>query len=81
MLASLSLLLMLPFLIPGGTILETLQASGRIPSTLASRWWWEMIVMPHQVWMLFFLSVLLLYEMNAVSDNESAQGVENRCAL
>jgi hypothetical protein len=81
MLASLSLLLMLPFLIPGGTILETLQASGRIPSTLASRWWWQMIVMPHQVWMLFFLSVLLLYEMNSLIDNESAPGVENRCAL
>jgi hypothetical protein len=59
----LSLLLMLPFLIPGGTLLETMQASGRIPSILASRWWWEMIVMPHQVWMLFLLSVLLLYEM------------------
>ena len=28
------LLLMLPFLIPGGTVLQTLQASGRIPSQI-----------------------------------------------
>jgi hypothetical protein len=59
-----SLLLMLPFLIPGGTLLETMQDSGRIPSILANRWWWGMFVMPHQVWMLFFLSILLLYEMS-----------------
>ena len=64
-LGTLTLLLMLPFLIPGGTLLETLQHSGRIPSPWASRWWWETIVMPHQVWILFFLSVLLLYEMNS----------------
>lgn len=69
-LGSLSLLLMIPFLVPGGTLLETIQASGRVPSTLASRWWWEMIVMPHQVWMLFFLSILLLYEMNIHRSNQ-----------
>jgi len=60
---TLSLLLMLPFLIPGGTILETMQANRRIPLTWASRWWWELFVMPHQVWMLLLLSLLLLYEM------------------
>lgn len=59
-----SLLLMLPFLIPGGTLLETMESSGRIPSALVHRWWWEMIVMPHQVWLLLLLSVLLLYAMN-----------------
>jgi len=62
-LGTLTLLLMSPFLIPGGTLLETMQASGRIPSALANGWWWETIVMPHQIWMLFFLSLLLLYEM------------------
>jgi hypothetical protein len=64
MFAVVSLLLMLPFLIPGGTLLETMESSGRIPSALAHRWWWEMIVMPHQVWLLLLLSVLLLYAMN-----------------
>jgi|SRR5271156_375557 len=59
-----SLLLMLPFLIPGGTLLETMQISGRIPRVLANHWWWEALVMPHQVWMLLFLGVLLLREMS-----------------
>jgi hypothetical protein len=58
-----SLILMLPFLIPGGTLLETMESSGRIPSALAHRWWWEMIVMPHQVWLLLLLGLLLLCEM------------------
>jgi hypothetical protein len=58
-----SALLMLPFLIPGGTLLETMESSGRIPPALAHRWWWEMIVMPHQVWLLLLLGVLLLCEM------------------
>ncbi len=60
--AILALLLMVPFLIPGGTILQTMQINGRIPSTLSERWWWDTIVMPHEIWALFFLSLLLLYE-------------------
>jgi hypothetical protein len=58
-----ALLLMVPFLIPGGTILQTMQINGHIPSTLSERWWWDTIVMPHEVWALFFLGLLLLYEM------------------
>jgi hypothetical protein len=54
---------MLPFLIPGGTLLETLQSGGPVPSALGNHWWWKALVMPHQVWMLLYLSVLLLYEM------------------
>jgi hypothetical protein len=62
-LAVLSILLMLPFLVPGGTILQTLQTGGSIPDTLANRWWWQMFVMPHEVWTLLLLAILLLYEM------------------
>ncbi len=61
--AILALLLMVPFLIPGGTILQTMQTDGRIPSSLAEHWWWDTIVMPHEIWALFLLSFLLLYEM------------------
>jgi hypothetical protein len=59
-----SLLLMLPFLIPGGTLLEKMQAGGRIPSALVNHWWWDAIVMPHEIWALLLLSLLLLYEMS-----------------
>jgi hypothetical protein len=64
LLGTVSVLLILPFLIPGGTLLEAMQAGGHIPSTLTNRWWWETIVLPHQVWTLFFLSILLLCQMN-----------------
>lgn len=63
--ATVSVLLMLPFLIPGGTLLETMQAGGRVPAALVGDWWWEVVVMPHEVWALFLLSALLLYEMIA----------------
>jgi len=66
--AILALLLMIPFLIPGGTILQTMQINGRIPSALSERWWWDTIVMPHEIWALLFLSLMLLYEM-AVQHN------------
>ena len=62
-LAVLLILLMLPFLVPGGTILQTLQTSGSISDTIANRWWWQMFVMPHEVWTLLLLAILLLYEM------------------
>ncbi len=72
--ALVALLLMVPFAIPGGTILETLQADGRVPATLASHWWWEGLVMPHQIWALFFLSILLLFEMMARGRMARASG-------
>ncbi len=62
--AILSLLLMVPFLVPGGTLLEIMQAEGRIPTALANHWWWRIIVMPHQVWLLLILSMVLLREMH-----------------
>jgi hypothetical protein len=61
--ATLTFLLMMPFLLPGGTLLETLESTGCIPATLAHGWWWEAFVMAHQVWLLLLLSVLLLYRM------------------
>ncbi len=55
-----ALLLMVPFLLPGGTILETLQADAHLPAALASRAWWQALVMAHQVWALLLLCLLLL---------------------
>ncbi len=58
-------LLMLPFLVPGGSALEQFQASGKIPQAIVHSWWWTAIVMPHQIWFLLFLSLLLLRRMAA----------------
>jgi hypothetical protein len=62
--AIISLLLMAPFLVPGGTLLQMGVDEGRIPSALTDHWWWGAIIMPHQVWLLLFLSGVLLWEMH-----------------
>jgi Glycosyltransferase family 87 len=62
-------LLMIPFLVPGGTILETLVASGRIPASLAQTVWWQALIMSHQVWLLLLLCVTLLSQMMWESRN------------
>jgi hypothetical protein len=55
------LALILPFFVPGGSMLEVLQDSGRISSVVIGTWWWRSIVMPHQIWCLLVLSILLSY--------------------
>jgi len=62
-LARTAFLLMLPFLVPGGTILEQLQLQHRIPPVIVQSWYWTCIVMPHQIWLLLLLSLLLLWRM------------------
>lgn len=57
----LSLFLMLPFVIPGAVLLQTLASEGRIPDSMANAWWWNTLVMPHEIWALLLLSVLLLF--------------------
>jgi hypothetical protein len=58
-----ALLLALPFLVPGGTALEKLQASGLISQVISRFWYWRCVVMPHQIWCLLLLSVILLTTM------------------
>jgi hypothetical protein len=63
-----TLLLILVFLVPGGSALEQLQLSSHLV-TLQHSWWWAHIVMPHQVWALLFLSALLLMAMRTSAAN------------
>jgi hypothetical protein len=55
-----TLVLMLPFLVPGGSALEEMQRGGRIPQAIAQSWLWNRVVMPHEIWCLLFLGALLL---------------------
>jgi hypothetical protein len=52
-----ALLLMAPFWLPLPAILRTL--GDRIPETLREAWFWNRIVMPHQIWLLLVLCVML----------------------
>jgi hypothetical protein len=56
-------LLMLPFLVPGGSALEQFQLRRQIPEAITHSWYWTRIAMPHQIWFLLLLSVLLLWRM------------------
>jgi len=75
--ARLAALLFVPFLLPGGSLLETLRDSGRIPSSIATSWLWNEFVMPHAVWSLLFLAVFLLWEMG----RQRAQGTTSAAIL
>jgi len=63
-----TLLLILVFLVPGGTALEQFQLTNHLV-TLQRSWGWAHFVMPHQVWALLFLSVLLLLAMRPGAAN------------
>ena len=65
-LAKATLLLIMVFLVPGGSALEQLQYAGRFAAL--RHWWWYAIVMPHQVWALFLLGLVLLLAMRAGTD-------------
>jgi hypothetical protein len=56
----LALILMAPFAVPGAWMLESMQNAGRLPHYLTAAWWWDPVVMSHQVWALLLLAVLLL---------------------
>jgi hypothetical protein len=53
------ILLALPFLVAGAALLHTLGASGNVPSWVVDSWWWQGVVVPHQIWLLLGLAVVL----------------------
>jgi hypothetical protein len=70
-LSTLTLLLILPFLVPGASLLDQLVLQGRIPAVVVDGWWWNAVVMTHQVWALLLLSLLLLYTLHAIRGEQS----------
>jgi hypothetical protein len=60
-------LLMLPFLVPGGTALEHLSHSAGFSDSITRSWYWLCIVMPHEIWFLIALSFVLLRSMTRPS--------------
>jgi glycosyl transferase family 87 len=54
---------LVPFFVPGQTVLIDLASRGCIPSAVTHAWWWNTVVLTHEVWDLMLLAVLLLYFM------------------
>lgn len=66
--AWITLALMAPFLIPGAVALKRFEAMGYIPSSITTGWWWESVIVPHQVWGLTLLLLYLLYTLAKSGD-------------
>ena len=62
--AKVILFLIIPFLLPGGSILEQLEDRGILHASLAHSTFWNAFVMSHQVWLLILMSIVLLYAMS-----------------
>jgi hypothetical protein len=69
--AVLTLVAILPFLVPGPTLLSELARAGRIPPAVSSGWWWNTVILSHEIWDLIFLAFLLLYFMGRGLSEES----------
>jgi Glycosyltransferase family 87 len=78
--ARLCFFLITPFLAPGAVILKELIGSGYLPRDWESSWWWNSIVMPHQVWLLAVLSVCLTYALVVSSRNSPNKEDHGQCA-
>jgi hypothetical protein len=59
--ATVALLLTIPFLFPGTAFLQQLEVHGRMSDAVTHSWWWNCVVMPHETWALLLLSLVLLY--------------------
>ena len=59
--ATLALILMAPFLLPGAAFLQQLVAHGQLPDAVTQSWLWDRFAMPHETWALLLLCVVLLY--------------------
>jgi glycosyl transferase family 87 len=71
--ACLSLLLILPFLVPGAVILKESIVDGYLPRHWELSWWWNSIALPHQVWLLAGLSACLTYALAHRGGAETAE--------
>jgi len=49
-----------PFYVSWPYLLDAWGQSGRVPSQVASSWWWQTLVMPCQVWVLIALILVLI---------------------
>ncbi|HEY4904185.1 MAG TPA: glycosyltransferase family 87 protein [Candidatus Sulfotelmatobacter sp.] len=69
----LTMLVILPFFVPGAALLDRLTQQGRVPASIARSGWWNRIVMPHEIWSLISLSIMLLFFMRTATHSANTQ--------
>ena len=60
-----------PFFVPGPALLGKLALAGRFTTTITDSWWWNTIVLPHEVWDVLLIAILLLYWMGRGPSEET----------
>lgn len=65
-LPGLTLVLLIPFLIPGSSFLEALVEAGYVPETISSAWWWHFWIMPYPTWLLLALAGVHLWGLRKI---------------
>lgn len=73
MIVKIVLLLMAVFLVPGAAFLQELVIGGHVPAGVASSWFWNCVVMPHETWALFALCLVLLYGVRVASSGSRSE--------
>src|SRR5215813_216275 len=71
------LLALLPFFFPVVVLLRGFAAAGSLPFSLATKWWWNALVMTHQVIILVLVCSYLFYKMSQASKS-GAEVCEDR---
>jgi len=56
-----SVVLIMVFLIPGASLLFSLVKWGWVPASISQAWWWQALVMPHQVYTITAVAFCLLW--------------------
>ncbi len=69
--ATVALVLMTPFLVPGTAFLQQIAARSQSSNGSTHSWWWDRVVMPHETWALLMLSLILLYAMKVSAKSQS----------
>jgi hypothetical protein len=57
--AKLSMLLVVPFVLPGGSMLNWLGATGHVSPQVVNSWWWQGLVVPHETWLTLGVAIVL----------------------
>lgn len=74
--ATVALLLMIPFLAPGTAFLQQLAAHGGVPNAVSNAWWWDRVVMSHETWTLLLLCLVLLYGIKISRSRQSPEEMQ-----
>lgn len=58
--------------VPGAALLHEAMRAGCLPAAWATTWWWNVVLMSHQVWAVLLLAVVLLWALVKKANGEAS---------